>query len=109
LNIKPKWPKAAEENNIYGTVKIKYRFDDSCDIVDPVLIQKLGYGCDEEALRIFILMSLQLNQCNKRCVSCNCTTEEKIFSVHFMNPELEEFMQTVIYSINCLLIRFRLL
>lgn len=55
--IRSKWPKSAEENNIYGIVEIKYKLTDSCIIIDPVIIKGLGYGCDEEAMRIFSQVS----------------------------------------------------
>ena len=39
--IRSKWPKSAEENNIYGIVEIKYKLTDSCIIIDPVIIKGL--------------------------------------------------------------------
>lgn len=109
VTIRTKWPKSAEENNIYGIVKIRYQITDSCLLKDPVLIEKLGYGLDEEALRIFSKMALHHNQCNEKCGSCRCKNEELIFIVHFINPDIQEYANNIIHAVKCILIRFRIL
>lgn len=47
-----KYPKAALENKIEGSVFIKYEVDHKGKVVSSRILSKLGYGCDEEAQRI---------------------------------------------------------
>lgn len=43
---------AARQNNISGTVKIKFRLEENNQPIDFQVIQPLGYGCDDEAIRL---------------------------------------------------------
>ena len=47
-----KYPDEAIKNNIHGTVFIHYDVDDYGDIINAVVVKGLGFGCDEEGLRI---------------------------------------------------------
>lgn len=47
-----KYPAAAIENKIEGDVIIKYKITDNGEVFDPTVIKGLGYGCDEEAVRL---------------------------------------------------------
>ncbi len=107
--IKSKWPKEAEEKNIYGIVEIKYRLTDSCFIVEPDIMKGLGYGCDEEAMKIFSQAARYWNECKRKCGECSCKSQELVFSVKFINPEMETFVNNIIFGFNCFLIRFKLL
>ncbi len=50
-----KYPKLAYDSNIQGTVKVKFKIKANTK-VDSVRIEKgLGYGCDEEAIRLIKL------------------------------------------------------
>lgn len=51
-----KYPKAAKENKISGTVYISFVIDETGNISNAKILRGLGYGCDEEALRIILLM-----------------------------------------------------
>jgi len=52
-----KYPKEAIENNIDGTVYIKFYVDKDGSVVDvEPMGRKLGGGCDEEAVRVMKLM-----------------------------------------------------
>lgn len=107
-NVKTRWPKAAEENDIYGIVKINYLINDSCIIENPVLIKGLGYGCDEEAMRIFTIVSTYWNQCKRKCGGCNCKKQELTYNVIFTNVTSEVLINRIIYGIKCFFIRFRI-
>jgi TonB family protein len=48
----PDYPKAAKEHRIKGNVAIMARIDDRGCVIQAKLIRKLGYGLDEEALRV---------------------------------------------------------
>lgn len=47
-----KYPKAALENKIEGTVYLKYEVDYKGKVVSSRVLSHLGFGCDEEAQRI---------------------------------------------------------
>lgn len=47
-----RYPKEALENNIEGTVHVKYRVNGMGKVVNSEVTHGLGYGCDEEALRL---------------------------------------------------------
>ncbi|GEM_PF-5475733 len=47
-----KYPKEAQKNTISGVVKITFFIQPNGKIINPEVIQKLGYGCDKEALRL---------------------------------------------------------
>jgi len=47
-----KYPDEAIKNNIQGTVFIHYDVDDNGDVISAAVVKGIGYGCDEEGLRI---------------------------------------------------------
>lgn len=47
-----RYPKEALENKIEGTVHVKYRVSGTGKVVSAEVTHGLGYGCDEEALRL---------------------------------------------------------
>jgi protein TonB len=55
LSTNIKYPKAAVENNIQGTVKVSFTIEKDGSITDPVVMQSAGSGLDEEALRVMRL------------------------------------------------------
>lgn len=46
------YPKIAQSNNIQGTVYVQFIVEETGLIADAKIYRKLGYGCDEEALRV---------------------------------------------------------
>jgi TonB family protein len=46
------YPKEALENKIEGDVIVKYKVSDNGEVFDTSVIKSLGYGCDEEAIRL---------------------------------------------------------
>lgn len=49
-----KYPEEAVANNISGTVRVKFTIDSNGTVKNPTIIgnQKLGYGCEKEAIRV---------------------------------------------------------
>lgn len=50
------YPEQALENRIEGTVYIDYTVDNIGNVGDETIIHGIGYGCDEEALRLVRLL-----------------------------------------------------
>lgn len=53
------YPKDAIDHKIEGFVFVEYHVSDYGDVLDARVIKGLGYGCDEEALRIVKLLSYE--------------------------------------------------
>lgn len=51
-----KYPKAALENKIEGTVYVKYTIDHKGNVIDHKVITGVGHGCDQEAVRLVYLL-----------------------------------------------------
>lgn len=51
-----RYPKEAEEANIEGSVIVGYDISDNGIVQNPHIIKGLGYGCDEEAIRVVGLL-----------------------------------------------------
>lgn len=47
-----RYPEEAKESRIEGDVIVKYKVSDKGEVFDPEIIKGLGYGCDEEAIRL---------------------------------------------------------
>ncbi|MEZ4988687.1 MAG: energy transducer TonB [Saprospiraceae bacterium] len=52
LNTHINYPELARENGIEGTVKVLARVSDNGTVEDVSIVQPLGFGCDEEAMRV---------------------------------------------------------
>ena len=50
------YPEEAIKNNIEGIVHLVYEVKDSGEIFNVKVVKGIGYGCDEEAVRIIKLM-----------------------------------------------------
>jgi TonB family protein len=46
------YPEEALKNKIEGDVIIKYKVSDNGEVFDYAVVKGLGYGCDEEAIRL---------------------------------------------------------
>ena len=53
-----KYPKQAVEKKIQGIVKVRVYFDQNCRISNAVVVEGIGYGCDEESVRYIKLNHL---------------------------------------------------
>ncbi|UIR56806.1 energy transducer TonB [Sphingobacterium sp. SRCM116780] len=47
-----KYPKEAQENNVSGTIVVKFFVEVDGSVTNILLERKLGYGCDEEVMRV---------------------------------------------------------
>jgi protein TonB len=52
-----RYPEAALQNNIQGTVYLEYTVDNIGTIDNIVVTKGIGHGCDEEAIRLVKLIS----------------------------------------------------
>jgi len=46
------YPKEAKKHKIQGRVEIQFVVDENGKVVDTKVLKGIGYGCDEEALRV---------------------------------------------------------
>ena len=83
----PKYPKKAEENKISGTVIIEMDIAEDGSFSNPVVRKGVGYGCDEEALRIASLFIHHMNQCNERCSKKKGKRGKILQPIKFETPE----------------------
>jgi len=51
-----RYPKAALEAQVEGKVLVEYEIDDNGIVQNPRVLRCLGYGCDEEAMRVVGLL-----------------------------------------------------
>jgi TonB family protein len=76
-----RYPEAALEAKIEGSVLVEYDiFDDGC-VSNPHILKGLGYGCDEEAMRVIGL--LRFEKVRNRGVRVKMTTKT---TIHFRLP-----------------------
>ncbi len=66
-----KYPTEALKHKIEGTVHVKYRVDGLGKIVFAEVIRGIGYGCDEEALRL--IKTLKYGRAKNRGVRVTTT------------------------------------
>ena len=59
LRLSARLPEAARQNNVSGSVRLKFRLDENNQPVDFQKLRSLGYGCDEEAIRLIKAFSWQ--------------------------------------------------
>ena len=55
-----KYPKAALENKIEGTVYVKYTIDYKGKVVATKIVKSLGNGCDEESIRLVKMLKFRV-------------------------------------------------
>ncbi len=77
-----KYPKEALKNKIEGTVSIDYKVDNQGKVMSAKVISGLGYGCDEEALRL--VKSLKFSTARNRKMR---VTFNKKIQIHFRLPK----------------------
>ncbi len=54
-----RYPKAAIQNKIEGGVFVKYSVNHKGDVIDAKVVDGLGHGCDEEALRLVNMLKFE--------------------------------------------------
>ncbi len=54
-----KYPREAIENKIQGKVYVSYEVSDNGEVLSAQVTKGLGYGCDEEAIRLVKMMKYE--------------------------------------------------
>jgi len=52
FNNKLKYPEQALENKVEGLVFVRFTVNEFGGIEDPMIMRSVGFGCDEEAIRL---------------------------------------------------------
>lgn len=76
-----KYPEEALKNKIEGSVNIKYDVNVFGDVTAATVVHGIGYGCDEEAVRVVKLLQFE----KKRYKGFHVIFHKKII-VHFHLP-----------------------
>ena len=71
-----RYPAAAVESNVEGTVIVEYEIFDNGVVHNPRILKGLGHGCDEEAIRVVEL--LRFEKVKNRGVRVKMTTKTNI-------------------------------
>jgi TonB family protein len=85
------YPKEAMEAGVEGGVVVEYEINDNGEVVSPRVLKGLGYGCDEEAIRLVRMLSFE--KVKNRGVRVKVTTKVKIMfklptvSINYFVPE----------------------
>ncbi|MCX6246452.1 MAG: energy transducer TonB [Bacteroidetes bacterium] len=85
------YPKEALAAGIEGSVVVEYNINDNGEVVSPHVLKGLGYGCDEEAVRLVSMLSYE--KARNRGVRVKVTTKTKItftlprVSINYSTPE----------------------
>jgi TonB family protein len=77
-----RYPEAALEAKIEGSVIVEYDISDDGLVYNPHVLKGLGYGCDEEAVRVIGL--LRFEKVKNRGVRVKLTTKT---TIHFKLPQ----------------------
>lgn len=73
------YPEAARTNHISGFVTLELTVDKDGKLKDPLVVNSLGYGCDEEVLRVI-----------KEAKFSNTSGEEQGMRIRFPFPYLSK-------------------
>ena len=76
-----RYPEAALEAKIEGSVIVAYDISDEGSVLNPHILKGLGFGCDEEAMRVIGM--LRYEKVKNRGVRIKTTTKT---TLHFRLP-----------------------
>ena len=88
-----KYPIEALENNIEGTVRIKYDIDYKGKVVNTHVQLGIGHGCDEEAERVVRLLKFNVPKTRKLKVLFH-----KTINIHFKKAKPPKIQMQMKYS-----------
>jgi TonB family protein len=91
------YPKDALDNDIEGSVSISFKINGLGNVFDVIVKKSLGYGCDEEAVRIVSLLSFE-KAINRGLI----TTTNKTITINFKLPKKttsKTYLNTYNYTI----------
>ena len=77
-----KYPKAAAENNIEGTVVVRYTINHKGVVIEGKVISGIGHGCNEEAKRLVKLLKFEVPKHRGIKVKFH-----KNIKIHFRKPK----------------------
>lgn len=87
-----RYPETALEAKVEGSVIVEYDINDNGAVSNPRVLKGLGYGCDEEAIRVVHL--LQFEKVKNRGVRVKMTSKTRI---NFSLPKVS-INYTVLYT-----------
>jgi TonB family protein len=76
------YPERAREANIKGTVRLRYGINYKGEVVDVKVVKGIGYGCDEEAIRLVKLLKFNVDKTRGIKVLFHRTIQ-----IHFHPPQ----------------------
>lgn len=88
-----KYPKAALENKIEGTVYIQFKVEFNGKVTKTKIIKSLGFGCDEEAIRLVQLLQFSAPKNKGSRVSI-----ERKLQIHYRLPKPKQAAMQVRYN-----------
>jgi TonB family protein len=80
------YPENALKNKVSGTVVIEMDLNEDGTYSNPVVFKRIGYGCDEEAIKSVKRMINKYNECALRCKQ-QCPKRKVTQSITFELPE----------------------
>lgn len=86
-----RYPKEAIENDIQGTVKLFFEIDYKGEVHKVKVTKGLGFGCDEEAIRLVELLKYEVPKTHKMKVGF-----KKKLSIHFRFQKETEVKQATV-------------
>ena len=89
-----RYPKEASEKKIEGTVAIRFDIDHTGRVTDAKVKHGLGYGCDEEAIRL--VKMLKFGGAKNRGVK---VVFHKSINIHFHLRQLKKPVTKITYSL----------
>ena len=87
------YPQAALSSGIEGTVHLRYTINHKGRVVKTKIVAGIGYGCDEEAVRIVKLLKFNVPPSYKARVQYH-----KTIHIHFKLPKQKK--ATINYSLS---------
>lgn len=85
-----KYPKAALDSKVEGTVVIRYDIDNKGDVIKTKILSSIGHGCDEEAARVIKLLKFDIPKGPRKLkIIFHRTTKVK-----FILPKVENKLAT---------------
>lgn len=87
------YPEEALAHKIQGTVKVAYDIDHKGKVIKTKVIKSVGYGCDEEALRIVRLLKFKVKNPRRGKI-----VYHKTINIHFRLKEPLEEKVPITYS-----------
>ncbi len=77
-----RYPKEALENKIEGSVHLRYTVNNKGKVIRAKVVSGIGYGCDEEAIRLVKLFNFYITKGGK-----SKREYHKTVSIHFRLPK----------------------